>query len=156
HTVGERTVTLSSFRIASLALHPLLHQAQRVVPQSIDLDRFPTPWGDHQVADFCIHPGQLVSRGALSVKTIRGIDSDTKASASLMESDDLLEPRKQALQRVAIPAHIDVTFRRMEEPKRRVRRVIKTLTCSLGKHIRDESVLQVLREGTQNIAGLRD
>ena len=41
----------------------------------------------------------------------------------------------------------------MEEPKSCVGGVIEPLTLSLGKHVRDEPVLQVLREGSQDVSG---
>src|SRR5215813_7275968 len=41
----------------------------------------------------------------------------------------------------------------MEEPKSCVGSVIEPLTLSLGKHVRDEPVLQILREGSQDVAG---
>ena len=67
--------------------------------------------------------------------------------------DDLFKLRKQPLQRAVVTAHLNIALRRMEEPKSCVGGVIEPLTLSLGKHVRDESVLQILREGSQDVSG---
>src|SRR5262249_26540075 len=100
-----------------------LHQAQRVVPKGVDLDSFAAPRCDDQIAHLCVHPGQLISRRALDKQAIGGIDSDAEASTALVQIDDLLETRKQALECVAISARLDVAFRGMEEPESCIGRV---------------------------------
>jgi hypothetical protein len=51
----------------------------------------------------------------LNEQAIGGIDSDPKASAALVQSDNLFESRKQAVQRVAVSADLNVAARRMKK-----------------------------------------
>src|SRR5262245_55436798 len=58
--VGASTVAFWAFVIMTL-VHPFLHQSQRVVPKRVDLDSFTASRGDDQIADFRVHPCQLIS-----------------------------------------------------------------------------------------------
>src|SRR5262249_41999605 len=113
--VGATTVAFRTFLIPSL-VHPFLHEAQCVVPKSVDLNGLAAPRCDDQIAHLCVHPGQLVSGRALYEEAIGGIDSDAEASTVLVQIDDLLETRKQAFECVAVSARLDVALRGMEEP----------------------------------------
>src|SRR5215467_12777070 len=73
-----------------------------------------------------------------------------------MQSDDLFKPREQTVQRVAVAAHIDVPVRCMKEPKSCVGCMVKPLTGSFWKHVGNEPVFQIHREGAENVACLRN
>src|SRR5207248_8553479 len=60
--VRIRRVHGRSLRIAQLAT-PERHQAERVVPEGIDLDGLAVPRRDHAVADARVHPGELDAWG---------------------------------------------------------------------------------------------
>src|SRR2546426_12392663 len=55
-----------------------------------------------------------------------------------------------------VTTHVNVTLCRVEKPKSCIGSVIEPLALSLGKHVGDESVLQVLRERSQNVSGFRN
>ena len=48
----------------------------------------------------------------------------------------------------------EITAERVEKPERRVGRVIKPFLLAIGKHVRDQSVADVMREGAQDVSGL--
>src|SRR5215469_13695365 len=79
---------------------------------------------------------------------------NAESSPSLVECDDLFELRKEALQRLLVTACVKVALRGMEEPQRGVSRVIESFSGSLRKHVGDESVPDILREGSQDVSGL--
>ena len=60
---------------------PLLHQAQRVVPERVDLDRLAAARRHDPVVDLRVHPGELITRGALAQQTVAGIDVDAEVRA---------------------------------------------------------------------------
>ena len=49
-----------------------------------------------------------------------------------------------------VAASPDVRLDRVKEPQRRVRGVIESFVAPVGKHVRDETVANVVRERPQN------
>src|SRR5690349_24096712 len=74
--------------IVMLVVQPCLEQAQRVVPERVDLHGFASPWRHHPVVDLRVHPSQLVPPGALAEQTVFGIDADPEARATEVGRDD--------------------------------------------------------------------
>ena len=69
--------------------------------------------------------------------------------------DDVDHRRQQVGERhlVAGPPH--VRLQRMEEPERRIRRVVQALVAAVGEHVRDQAVAHIVRERPQNERRLR-
>ena len=49
---------------------------------------------------------------------------------------------------------LQITAQGMEKPERRVRRVIKPFLLAIREHVRNQSVPDIIREGSQDISGL--
>ena len=69
---------------------------------------------------------------------------------------DVDQDRQEEPQGDAVLRFLQVTPERVKEPERRVRRVIKPFLLAVGKHVRDQSVANVMRERAQDVARLRD
>ena len=62
--------------------------------------------------------------------------------------------RQQQPQRVAIAGQREIAVDGVEEPERRVGRVIEARVLAFREHIRDEAVAHVVGERAQDAAGL--
>ena len=80
--LGARSVSGGSRRRRLSSRDPACQQAQRVVPQRVDLDRLAAPRRHHPVVDLGVHPGQLVALGALAQQAVGRIDADAEARAA--------------------------------------------------------------------------
>ena len=70
-----------------------------------------------------------------------------------MVVDDVHQRWQQEPQRDVILRVFEITPERMEEPERRVRGVIKTFLLPVGKHVWNQTVADVMREGAQDVSG---
>src|SRR4029453_11427872 len=68
-------------RVAALG-EPALHQAQRVVPEGVDLDRLAAPGCHPPVARLGVHPGELIARRALTEKAVGAVHPDSERRAA--------------------------------------------------------------------------
>ena len=78
-----------------------------------------------QPSDLRVHPRELIALGALRKQSVRRIDVDVEARAAEMVVDDVEQLRQQHAQRLAIVRRVDVAPDGVEEPQRRVGRVIQ-------------------------------
>ena len=69
--------------------HPALEQAERVVPERVDLDRLAAPRRHHPAVALGVHPGELVALGALAEQAVRRVDADAEARAAQVVVDDV-------------------------------------------------------------------
>ena len=121
-------------------LTPIGEQAQRVVPERVDLDGFTAPRRHDPVADLGIHPGQLKARSALPQQAVVRIDADAEPRAGEVVLDDIDELRQQRVEQRAVARRREITIERVEQPQRRVGRVVQAVAIALGKQVRHEAV----------------
>ena len=121
-------------------LTPVGEQAQRVVPERVDLDGLAAPRRHDPVADLGVHPGQLKARSALPQQAVVRIDADAEPRAGEVVLDDIDELRQQRLQQRTVARRRDITIERVEEPQRRVGRVVQAVAIALGKQVRQQAV----------------
>src|SRR5947209_5707469 len=76
---------------SKLRPEPVSHEAQRVIPQCVDLHRLAPPGRHDPVANLGIHPGELIAWLSLPEQTVRWINANAEASAAQVEFDDLLQ-----------------------------------------------------------------
>ena len=79
--------------ISLLLAHPAFEQAQGVIPQGVDLHRLAASWRHHPIADFGVHPGQLVALLPLGQEAIVCIDVNAKVCAAQVALDNVEEFR---------------------------------------------------------------
>jgi len=89
----RRCIEAHAITTATHAAVPVGEQAQRVVPEGIDLHRFAAPRCDHPIADLGVHPRELESGRALAQQAVVPIDADAEARAGEVALDDLDELR---------------------------------------------------------------
>src|SRR5690606_5251400 len=70
------------------------HDAQRVIPEGVYLDRLADAWGHHPAADFRIHPGELQPFFARVEQAVGRVYVDVVTRATLVPIDDLAENGK--------------------------------------------------------------
>ena len=66
--------------VSLLFAYPAFEQAQGVIPEGIDLDRFAAPRRHHPITDFGIHPGQLIALLPLAQQAILRIDAECRSA----------------------------------------------------------------------------
>src|SRR6202000_224770 len=108
YRIGEPVVA------ADFAQPPSI-KAERVVPQRIDFDCLAPTRSHDPFADFRVHPCELIALGALTQKSILGIDADAKTRSRQMGVNDLMQLRQDVLKGFAIARDFDVTRERVEE-----------------------------------------
>ena len=140
--------------LALLLGDPAGQQAERVVPEGVDLDGLATPWRHHPVVDLGIHPGELIPLGALTEQTISRIDADAEARPTQVMLDDVAQDREQKLERRTVVGREQVAVERMEEPEGRIGRVIEAVLLTFREHIRDQAVADVASKHPEDVAGL--
>src|SRR5262249_15533673 len=104
------------FVCAALFAHPFGQQPERVVPESVDLDGFAAARRDHPIADLGVHPGELVTRRALSQQAVARINADAEPRAPKVKADDVPQGVKDQPQSLAVAGRMEVTIERMKEP----------------------------------------
>ena len=129
---------------------PVGEQAQRVVPQRVDLDGFAAPRRDDPVADLRVHPGELKARSALAQQAVVRIDADAESRAGDVALDDVDELRQKRVQQRTVARRREITIERVEQPQRRVGRVVQAVTIPLGKQVRQQAVANRARERAQD------
>ena len=95
----------------------------------------------------------MVALLALAEQAVRLIDADAEARPAHVMIDDVGELRQNLNQCRAIASQLDVAVERVEEPQRGVGGVIKPLVLSFRKHVRNESVTDVMSKGSENPTG---
>ncbi len=135
---------------------PTLEELQRIEPKRVELDRFPASRRDDQVSDLRIHPGELISVGALGQQTVAGVDSNSKIGAPEMPSGDVFEHRQQEAKRVLIAAEGEVPIDGVEEPEGGVGGVVEAEIVALREHVRNEPVMDIASERSKDKTGLRE
>ena len=106
--------------VAVLFAHPAFDQLQGVVPECIDFHGFAAVRRDNPISDFCIHPGELISRDAPVWQPVLRVDADVEAGAADMMLDDVPQDREDVPQRGPVAAGLKVTVNRVKVPERRV------------------------------------
>ena len=79
---------------------------------------------------------------------------DAVPRAAHVKIDDALERRVQQRQRHPVVGQCEVPRHGVEEPERRVRRVIEAFLLPLGEHVRDQAVADVVRGRSQDVPSL--
>ena len=139
-------------RIAGGA-QPVAQQAQRVVPQRVDLDRLAAARGHDPVADLGVHPGQLIALLALGQEAVLRIDPDAEFAALDVMTHDVAQDRKHLRQCRLVRNAREIARQRVEEPHRRVGGMVETLGIAFREHVRDQPALHVIGEGAQDPLG---
>jgi hypothetical protein len=103
-------------RGAAELLRPRLQQAERVVPQGVELHRLAAARRDHPVADLGVHPRQLVPLFTLREQAVGRIDADAEARPAQVMLDDVDEDRQEQPQRLVIAGREPVALHCVEEP----------------------------------------
>ncbi len=85
-----------------------LHDAERVVPQGIDLHRLANARRHHPVIDLGVHPRQLHARFAAVEKPIGRVQVDVVARAPNVPVDDFGQHRVQIAQQRFVPGRLKV------------------------------------------------
>ena len=145
---------LAAGSLTLLLRDPAGQQAERVVPEGVDLDGLATARRHDPVVHLGIHPGELIPLGALAEQPISGIDADAEARAAQVVVDDVAQDREQQLERRTVVGRDEVAVERVEEPERRVGRVIEAFLLAFGEHVRDQAVPNVAGEHPEDVAGL--
>src|SRR5580704_6733237 len=127
---------------------PIPQIAQRVVPQRINLNCFAAPRSDYPIVYLRIHPGQLISRCSLSQESVMGVYPDAKARSADVVVDDLLQQRQYLRQQQLISGCRDVSGNRVKKPQSCVGGVIQPFVVAFWKHIRDQTVANVMSKGS--------
>src|SRR5439155_21073045 len=76
---------------------------------------------------------------------------DIKLRSAQMLLDHVDQSGREKFQRRAIVRYLDVTAERVKEPECRVCSVIEALLCAIGKHVRDQTVANVISECAKNV-----
>ena len=129
---------------------PAFHQTQRVVPERVDFDRFASPRRHHPVVDLGVHPRELISLRALRQQPVAFVDVDAETRAADVMIDDVLELRVQQRERQPIARALDVAIDGVEEPQRRIGRVVQPFLPPFRKHVGNQTVSNVVGERAQD------
>src|SRR6266446_424855 len=124
------------------------------MPKRVDLDGFSAARCDNPIAHLGIHPGELVTLLTLHQETVVWIDMDIKLRATQMMVDDIDQARQKLLQGVAIFRGLEITAKRVKEPKGSIGGVIFSFSGTIGKHVWNQAIANVMRERAQDVACL--
>ena len=132
----------------------VLHHAQRVVPERLDLHRLAGPRRHHPVAHLGIHPGELHARLAGAQQAVR-IHADSVARAALVPGDDVRAARRRGgcgrnRSRPCTRPRLE-RLRRTTASRRRC--CIRASRPRSGKAIRQHALVDVGGEGQQDAFG---
>src|SRR5262249_41159245 len=135
-------------------IQPRMEQSEGVVPQRINLHCLAAPWGHYPVADLGVHPGKLIARGTLAEQAVLWVNADAKVRAPDMMPDDIDELRQQESECLPVACEGHVAGDGMEEPERRVGRVIESILLALWEEVGNEPISNVVGEGVEDVVGL--
>src|SRR6266513_2348920 len=144
-------ITLRSRGTAG-SVQPIREQLKRVIPEGIYLDWLAAAWRHDPIIHLRIHPSKLITFFAFREQTVGRIDMNIELRSTQVLLDNVYQSGQEKLQRRAIIRYVDITGERMKEPERRVSGVIKTLLRAIGKHVRDQTVTNVVGEGSQDVS----
>ena len=126
------------------------HDAQRMLPQRIDLDRLADARRDDLGADLGVHPGQLHPIDAGLQQPVLWINLDVVARAAFVPRDDVLERRPQCGREIQVAARYEVFLHGIEQPQRRIDGVVFGRGAIIGKAIGQHALADMAGEGAQN------
>jgi hypothetical protein len=114
---------------------PLFEQAEGVVPKGVDLDGFSAAGRYDPIADFCVHPVELITFLAFVKEAVFRIHTNAEFSAPQMMFDNVAQYREQCGKSLAIVSSLQVTMQGLEKPEGGVRGVVEAFVPAFGKHI---------------------
>ena len=123
HSLGLLAISLRR-GIVTLFANPALEQSHCIVPQCVNLNGLAAARSNDPVADFGVHPGELVAFSSLVQQSITRIGFDVEARPREMMIDDVNQMRQQQPQRSAIMGEVEIALYRVKEPERGVGGVI--------------------------------
>src|SRR4051794_19499713 len=141
------------FAGATRLSQPAFQEAESVVPERVDLNRFATPRRHHPIVNFGVHPCELIAFLSLDQEVVSRVHMNVEASSTKVVADDVEQVGNQLLKQVLIVHMLQITMDSMKEPERGIRRVIQTLRFTFGEHVGDEPVTYVVGKGSEDIAG---
>src|SRR5437660_8158482 len=112
--------------VVAIFAQPSREQAERVVPERVDLHRFATTRCDDPVPHLRIHPGELITFFALYEQAVVWIDVNVEPRSTQMMFGDVDQNRQKKLQRGAIGGALKITAERVKEPKRCIGGIVST------------------------------
>ena len=95
-----------------------------------------------------------MARLASAQQTVRGINADAIAGATLVPVDNLGEDRESSFERSAIASSGDIAPPRFDVPERRVDRVVFRDAAAAGKHIWQHAAIDEECEGLEDLPGI--
>ncbi len=128
-------------------------QAQRVVPERVDLDGLAVARGGDDAFVLHIHPGQLRGLVAGANQTVGRIDADVEAGPLPVAFDDRLARRPEnALVGVAVLRCRQVRMRGVDEPEARIDRVVARLVRVVVEAVGNHSLADVTGKRAQHLS----
>src|SRR5207245_11727789 len=100
-----------------LLAQPAFEEAERVIPQGVDLNGLAAAGRYYPVPNLGVHPGKLVAFLSLCHETVGRIDMDAEARAAQMVGDDVLQSGQKEPERFAVARVLEVAPERVEEPE---------------------------------------
>ena len=148
---GPRGGSLGRERVRLAQHHcEVRHDAQRVVPQRVDLHRLADPRGHHPISNLGVHPGELHAVLAGPQQTIRGVHFDTVTRAAPVPGDHVGKHGKRHAQRCHIAGRRDIGAPGLEEPQRGVGGVVVRDLANTREHVGQHPLADKAGEGPQN------
>jgi hypothetical protein len=92
--------------------------------------------------------------GALAQESVVRIDANSKEGSLDVPLDDRQENRQEKFEQRAVPGISEVPIDRVKEPKRCVGGVVDPGVVALREHVRNETVLHIVRKGSEDVARL--
>ena len=129
----RRAPARSSWSSVAELADPPVQQAQRVVPERVDLHGLAAPRRHDPVVDLRVHPRELIARRR---PASAGRRRDRRRCRTACPRDDAVTMSvslgSELADRVRIARHRQVAVHGVEEPQRRVGRVIEPLAGAVG------------------------
>src|SRR5438876_7587620 len=144
-------ITLRS-RSATGSIQPIREQLKRVIPEGIDLDWLAAAWRHDPIIHLRVHPSKLITFFAFREQTVGRIDMNIELRSTQVLLDNVYQSGQEKLHRRAIIRYVDITGERRKEPERRVSGVRETLLRAIGTQVRDQTVTNVVGEGSQDVS----
>ena len=128
----------------------VLHNAERVVPECLDFDRFANALRHYPIAHLGIHPGELHARFAGLEQAI-AVHADAVARAAFVPGNDVRERvvELRADEFVVLSVGHKSAYR-FEEPERGIHRVVLGSFTSIRKAVGQHAAIHAGGEGQQN------